>query len=485
MNKKELNDYISSKVAFTIPTYRCRYHMTPRVGWMNDPNGLIRFRDGYHLYYQSNPLRTRPGHMTWGHFVSEDLISYTDKGVALALEDPREHAYSGGAIEIDGKIHVLYTLHQEKRYEEERYDGEVLEGNEIFTEAENEIRKTMPKEIETEEIKTERIFHSSSPDGSGFEKGTCAFDNASLPPNLSRADFRDPCPVRIGDAYYVFLGGKDVNKNQGVVVVLKGNDLDKLEYAFQIGPYYEFGDMAECPSYRRIDGKDVLLVCGSNTPRRDNDFRNINCSVALVGHIDFAGKKMDVEFIKELDKGDSFYAPQFIANEKDPILVGWLEMWGKRYPTSRLRHGYVGAFSIPREIHVRDGDLYQWPIAALSRYEHDADEGSLPRQARIQVRLGTGDALVFKGENGRLTIGNAGRGVYLDNSEANSSYQCARWTNSPYPEADILILLDTSSAEIFVEGGKEVISTRFYIDGRLSLHRKGNPLVSEIKKIME
>ena len=463
------NNYIKQKESSIDNQYRLKFHMSPRVGWMNDPNGLVFFNGQYHLYYQAYPYRTKPGQMVWSHMVSPDLISFEDKGVALSLDELGENAYSGGAIVKDNELHIFYTLHTEKHPQFIRYDGDLREGDEIFTEEENEKRKTMPHIVEGKDIKEEDVYHSSSLDGEEFEKGDKVFDNETLPPNYSQNDFRDPCPVKVGEYYYLFLGGKDESANQGIIVVLKGKTLDHFEYAFTIGPFYELGDMGECPSYFKVDNKDVIVVCGSNTVRRDNDFRNINCSVFIVGDLDFEKGEMKVDYIKEIDKGDSFYAPQFIREISRPIIVGWLEMWGKKYPTSKWHHGYVGAFSIPRELFIKDNDIYQRPIKELDEYTHPYEGNGLPRQADISLKMEIGSSLIIKGENGQLKIENGEKGVGLDNTLGNSMFYCVRQTNHSYQNASLRILLDTSSLEIFVEDGKEVISTRFYIDGDLSL----------------
>ncbi len=425
----QANKYISENVSGVNNKYRLKYHMTPPVGWMNDPNGLVYFGDKYHLYFQFNPYAAQPGTMYWGHFTSDDLITYKNCGVAVAPDDNFSSIFSGGAIERDGEINALYTLHTER-------DGE----------------------------KSEEVYKAVSANGQIFSAGRKVFENEELPENISRTDFRDPCPVKIGDKYYVFIGGKDTLKNSGVIIVLCGADLDKLKYGFSLGPFYELGDMGECPSYFKVDGKDVLICSGCHVPARGNDFKNENSSVFVVGEIDFEHGAMSVDFIKEIDKGDTFYAPQFIRGIDKPVMIGWLEMWGKPYPTKELNHGWVGAFSIPRQLTYRNGDIFQNPVENLKNYHFSVSENGVTETADISFEFNGKGAVTISGNNGEVTIGNDGE-VYLDTRKSNNMCGCIRRTNRSYKNCRIRVLLDVSGIEVFVDGGREVISSRIYIDG--------------------
>lgn len=65
--------------------YRQKFHFSPRIGWINDPNGLF-YKDGvFHLYFQHNPFGIFHGevNVSWGHAVSTDGIHWTEKHDAI------------------------------------------------------------------------------------------------------------------------------------------------------------------------------------------------------------------------------------------------------------------------------------------------------------------------------------------------------------------------------------------------------------------
>ena len=91
---------------------RPAFHLSPRVGWMNDPNGFSYYQGMYHMFYQYHPYSAYWGPMHWGHAVSRDLLHWEYLPAALAPDMPydKDGCFSGSAVTLpDGSQMLLYT----------------------------------------------------------------------------------------------------------------------------------------------------------------------------------------------------------------------------------------------------------------------------------------------------------------------------------------------------------------------------------------
>lgn len=65
--------------------YRPQFHFTPRQGWIGDPDGLIRYRGLYHLFW-------------WGHAVSRDLVYWEELPWPMLGGDDSFMYYTGSVV---------------------------------------------------------------------------------------------------------------------------------------------------------------------------------------------------------------------------------------------------------------------------------------------------------------------------------------------------------------------------------------------------
>ncbi|MEL7187680.1 MAG: LamG-like jellyroll fold domain-containing protein, partial [Pseudomonadota bacterium] len=95
---------------------RPRYRGMPPANWTNEPHGLVRRGDTWHLFYQRTPNGPYKTQMHWGHMASDDLVSWRHLPDALwpELQDDKfgfdqKGIWSGDVI-IDGdSAYAFYT----------------------------------------------------------------------------------------------------------------------------------------------------------------------------------------------------------------------------------------------------------------------------------------------------------------------------------------------------------------------------------------
>ena len=94
-----------------IQKQRLTHHLMPPTGWLNDPNGLCYFKGRYHVFFQYAPFDAEGGLKFWGHYSSDDLVSWRYEGVPLYPDSSYDchGVYSGSAIVEDEKLHLFFT----------------------------------------------------------------------------------------------------------------------------------------------------------------------------------------------------------------------------------------------------------------------------------------------------------------------------------------------------------------------------------------
>jgi beta-fructofuranosidase len=89
-------------------------HLTAQDGWINDPVGLTYHQGLYHQFFQHIPGQTVwSPECRWGHAVSEDLLTWTERDIVLAPGDGDGGCWSGSlVVDDDGQATIFYTTVQ-------------------------------------------------------------------------------------------------------------------------------------------------------------------------------------------------------------------------------------------------------------------------------------------------------------------------------------------------------------------------------------
>ena len=255
--------------------------------------------------------------------------------------------------------------------------------------------------------------------------------------------------------------------------------------------FYNLNGVYECPDYLVIDGQEIVLSSPQNLPQMDNLYQNVHSGLYLLGKLDFETGRYDLEKIGELDSGFDFYAAQTLhMPDGRPVMIAWKEMWDRNYPTQA--EGWAGTYTFPRELSL-DGDcLIQKPARELDAFCQNRvtcdsltvtdDEVTIPgidgTVARIRLTMEPGTAskaglklfagekhetlLYYDREEGVLAIDRSKSGLKITGKEENVT---VRKLDVGHPESiELEMLLDVSSLEVFINGGRHVMTANVYPD---------------------
>lgn len=308
-------------------TYRYGYHISPKRGWLNDPNGLCWFKGKYHVFYQTNPFDNQPGNSFWGHFTSEDLVNWQQE--TYALEPSQDYdvngCYSGSAIVVGEKLYLMYTGHRnlEAGYSETQCLAVSDDGKKFYKLTNNPIITTPPKG------------------------------------NTSR--FRDPKIWHTKTGFNAVIGGESTD-NLGQVNLYQASSIEGpwvYRQKLIVGKNGD-GKMWECPDFFELDGQNFLFV--SPKEMMDQGIGGFS-SVWIEASFDLENTVTDYR-MHGIDEGYDFYAPQTFWDQRNNrrIMFAWFGMPGMQ---EKETANQVGALTLPREVVVRDNCLCFSPLKEL------------------------------------------------------------------------------------------------------------------------
>ncbi len=322
---------------------RPAFHLTPTIGWMNDPNGFSYYNGAYHLFYQYHPYSTEWGPMHWGHVKTKDFLHWERLPVALAPDETYDKGgcFSGSAVTLpDGRHMLMYTG----------------------------VQKHLTTDGRTEETQTQCLAMG---DGVNYEKWHLnpVLTQKDLPADGSPVDFRDPKVWQEPDGTYRLIVGNRSEDKGGIVLIYRSkNGLDW----HLVGPVdhsaLQYGEMWECPDFFPLEGKQILLVSPTEMSPIGLEFHAGHGTVCIIGSYDKQTNQFTREHLQAIDYGIDFYAPQTIQTQDGRrIMIGWMANWNTVAAKPRDCRLF-GQMAIPRELSLQDGRMVQKPIRELDQY---------------------------------------------------------------------------------------------------------------------
>lgn len=423
---------------------RPQMHFSPPRQWMNDPNGLCKIGDTWHIFYQFHPAGTEWGPMHWGHAVSRDLFNWVHLPVFLHPEQnywrlgATGGAFSGSAFaDRDGSRMFFYT--------------ERLPAYDLFKGYREVQKLARPGRGVLHATSSDTVI-ALRPEGQGVEH-----------------DFRDPKVWwdEAAGAYRMVLGAALYGDP---AVLLYGSD--NLSDWTYLGPLYrapahyrDSGARAvECPDFFPLAGRWVMVMSfvGYTEPATGRH----NLQFALIG--DFRDDRFipDTGELQILDFGTDFYAMQSFAAGGRQIAFAWLFNWEYRKPPGSP---YSGEMSLPRELGLdAAGRLCMQPVTELDNvWRADAltreRDGSFHlRDAPFELRL-TGNldntriiatqhnALAFE-----ISVSDGHLSVRLPQDDGRIRYSAA------CAATDLRLSFDRGILEVFADNGAICGTRRSY-----------------------
>lgn len=462
---REYEKNINEKTDFKRPDF----HLTPQVGWMNDPNGFSFYKGEYHLFYQYYPYATQWNSMHWGHAVSKDLLHWEYLPAALApdMDYDKDGCFSGSAVVLQDGRHLLMYTGVKK---ETQPDGKICD------------------------VQVQCIAVG---DGINYEKysGNPVLDKSNLPDNGSKFDFRDPKLWKTSDGKYRCVIGNCTKEKDGQILIYSSDDGFKWKFDKIIASNQKrFGKMWECPDFFELDGKQVLLISPQDMLPYELEYHNGNGTVCLIGNYDEKTDTFTEERNQAIDYGIDFYASQTIlAPDGRRIMIGWMQNWDT---SSNNIHSaeqpWFGQMSLPRELSIKDGRLIQKPIRELKsmygkevKYENVTFtdiiklDGIKGRKIDMELSIRPGDEQnIYQ----KFAVRFAQNEIYqtavsfrpyesivkIDRKFSGSRraiiHQRRSQVQSKNGKIKLRIILDYFSVEVFVNDGEYVLSATIYTD---------------------
>ncbi|MEX6687337.1 glycoside hydrolase family 32 protein [Danxiaibacter flavus] len=438
--------------------YRPQIHFSPKKSWMNDPNGMVYYKDIYHLFFQYYPESTVWGPMHWGHATSKDMVHWQEQPIAL-YPDSLGYIFSGSAVADvnntsgfgkNGKapLVAIYTNHDPV--------GEKAQRN---------------------NFQTQSIAYSID-EGKSWTK----YEHNPVLANPGITDFRDP-KVRwyeAGKKWIMTLATKDR------ITFFSSPNLKEWTKESSFGQDRgAHGGVWECPDLFPLsyEGRTIWVLLVSINPGAPNGGSGTQY---FTGTFDGHSFMPDDNQLKWIDYGRDDYAGVTWSNTGNRIVfLGWMSNWmyGQAVPTQAWR----SANTIPRQLSLKkvNGSYYlaSDPVKELNTLVAnsktvnavDGKNYNYPGKLNGPFRLSfnvdnlVDHNIILSNSNGeKLIIGyeKSSNQFFIDRSKSGETNFEQSFGNKQIApriatsaKSSITLYIDVSSVELFADNGLTVMTS--------------------------
>lgn len=412
---------------------RPQWHVYPEQGLLNDPNGLVYFKGKYHVYYQYNFRDTTHRFKAWGHRTSLDLLTWSEEDIPLVPSEwyDKDGCYSGGSFVKDDCLYLFYT-------------GTV---------------------IEEDGSKSSYQCLATSTDGYHLVK-----QGPILPhPEGYTRHVRDPQVFQGTNGRYYMLLGAQTNDLRGTTLTYQSDDLHTWKLMGETVPSVSLDSyMWECPNLVRLDEYDYFIFSPQGLPKEAERFRNVFSTTYYAGRFDEeTGCFTPFTPLEELDKGFDFYAPQVFKGPQDEsIMFGWAGVPTPEEESAipTIAKGWVHTLTAARLLKENDKRLVALPVIPnqLKTLSEEKDSCVIISQCSGAIRI------MPQKEEWRV-VSEAWQLSYRDQT---LTLERQNWyTKQPEYRVvyrgkivELLITLDKSIGELYVNDGDVVATFKFFTD---------------------
>lgn len=315
--------------------YRPQYHAVPPGNWMNEPHALFHYNNKWHLFYQYNAAGPYWRNISWGHWVSDDMVQWKHvKEAVIPFEGTitPDGVWTGNVVyDKDNRPVLLITAGDDSR----PYNG-----------SNQHVGLAYAKDYNDPDL-TDWVI------GDFAVKQTAAMGTPG--------QFRDAQAFSVGDDRYMVVGGQidgrgaahlfktNVNKSNYLSNwEYKGNLYRPSDWKDEYGPVWEMPNLVPLPRDNGTASGKYLFVFSPqaadfNVRYYIGAFNTNTCTFTP----DFAdAKRMD--YVDNVFTGPTVY----LDPQTNKVYICSI-MQDQRWEEDRSNAGWAFAAGLPRELYLK------------------------------------------------------------------------------------------------------------------------------------